>query len=176
MRVWKPGILALAWIAGSGLAAATELRADMHRATPSGAGEAIGTITIADGAHGATVTTDLRGLPPGPHGFHVHESGSCQPAMANGEAVPAGAAGGHFDPQHSGRHAGPEGEGHLGDLPLLTAAADGTARATVSAPRITDVGALRGKAVVIHAGGDNYSDQPAPLGGGGGRLACGVLQ
>jgi len=27
---------------------------------------------------------------------------------------------------------------------------------------------------MIHAGGDNYSDQPEPLGGGGGRIACGV--
>jgi Cu/Zn superoxide dismutase len=29
---------------------------------------------------------------------------------------------------------------------------------------------------LIHAGGDNYSDQPAPLGGGGVRLACGVAK
>jgi len=28
---------------------------------------------------------------------------------------------------------------------------------------------------MIHAGGDNYSDSPAPLGGGGARIACGVL-
>ena len=28
---------------------------------------------------------------------------------------------------------------------------------------------------MIHAGGDNYSDEPQPLGGGGGRIACGVI-
>ena len=28
----------------------------------------------------------------------------------------------------------------------------------------------------VHAGGDNYSDQPAPLGGGGARIACGVIK
>ena len=66
--------------------------------------------------------------------------------------------------------------GHLGDLPVLQVAANGTATETLTAPRITDVGALRGKALMIHAGGDNYSDQPAPLGGGGARIACGVLQ
>ncbi|MBV8452160.1 MAG: superoxide dismutase, partial [Deltaproteobacteria bacterium] len=27
-----------------------------------------------------------------------------------------------------------------------------------------------------HAGGDNYSDTPLPLGGGGARLACGVIR
>jgi Cu-Zn family superoxide dismutase len=42
------------------------------------------------------------------------------------------------------------------------------------APRITNVSTLRGHAVVIHAGGDNYSDVP-PLGGGGARIACGVI-
>ncbi|SUT85383.1 superoxide dismutase [Actinobacillus ureae] len=27
---------------------------------------------------------------------------------------------------------------------------------------------------MIHAGGDNHSDHPAALGGGGPRMACGV--
>ena len=35
---------------------------------------------------------------------------------------------------------------------------------------------LKGKALIIHAGGDNYSDRPAPLGGGGARVACGLIQ
>jgi len=26
---------------------------------------------------------------------------------------------------------------------------------------------VKGRSIMIHAGGDNYSDQPAPLGGGG---------
>jgi len=177
MRNWQVGVLALAWITGvTGAAAATELRAEMRLATPSGPGEAVGTVTIVDGAQGAVVKTELKGLSPGPHGFHVHENGSCQPTTANGETVPAGAAGGHLDPQHIGKHAGPRGEGHLGDLPVLEVAANSAANETLTAPHIRDVGALRGKAVMIHVGGDNYSDQPAALGGGGARLACGVLQ
>jgi superoxide dismutase, Cu-Zn family len=180
MRNWRAGVLALAWVSAgvlgaAGAAAATELRAEMHRTTSSGPGDAVGTVTIADGARGTVVKTDLKGLPPGPHGFHVHENGSCQPATANGQTVPAGAAGGHFDPQHTGTHAGPQGAGHLGDLPVLQVSDTGAATETLSAPHIKDVGALRGKAVIIHAGGDNYSDQP-PLGGGGARLACGVLE
>jgi Cu-Zn family superoxide dismutase len=27
----------------------------------------------------------------------------------------------------------------------------------------------------VHAGGDNHSDHPAVLGGGGARVACGVI-
>lgn len=34
---------------------------------------------------------------------------------------------------------------------------------------------LTGGAIVIHAGGDNYSDSPDKLGGGGARVACGVV-
>jgi Cu-Zn family superoxide dismutase len=31
-------------------------------------------------------------------------------------------------------------------------------------------------ALIIHEGGDNYSDSPKSLGGGGVRVACGIVQ
>jgi Cu-Zn family superoxide dismutase len=96
--------------------------------------------------------------------------------MKNDVAVPAGAAGGHLDPAHTGKHEGPDGAGHLGDLPVLNVAADGTATQTLTAPHIKDIGLLRNRALVIHAGADNYSDSPAPLGGGGARFACGAIE
>ena len=34
---------------------------------------------------------------------------------------------------------------------------------------------LSGRSLMIHAAGDNYSDDPKPLGGGGARIACGVI-
>lgn len=174
MKSWFAG-LALAAVIGV-TAEAAELRAEMRQATPTGTGDAVGTVTITDGSGGASIQTALKGLPAGPHGFHIHENGSCEPGTANNQPVPAGAAGGHFDPQHTGKHEGPEGAGHLGDLPLLQVGADGAANTTLSAAHIKDLAALKGKAVMIHAGGDNYSDQPAPLGGGGARIACGILQ
>ena len=177
MNVGKLTIAAIIVLAGSaGLAGAAELRAEMRQATPTGPGDALGTVTISDGAGGATVKTALKGLPAGPHGFHIHENGSCQPGTANNQPVPAGGAGGHFDPQKTGKHEGPQGSGHLGDLPVLQVAADGSANQALTAPHITDVAALKGKSVMIHAGGDNYSDQPQPLGGGGARIACGVIE
>jgi Cu-Zn family superoxide dismutase len=66
--------------------------------------------------------------------------------------------------------------GHVGDLPLLEVAADGSAVKSLTAPHIKDLEAVRGHSLVIHVGGDNYSDQPAPLGGGGARIACGVIK
>jgi Cu-Zn family superoxide dismutase len=34
---------------------------------------------------------------------------------------------------------------------------------------------LKGRSLMIHQDGDNFSDQPEPLGGGGPRVACGVV-
>jgi Cu-Zn family superoxide dismutase len=44
---------------------------------------------------------------------------------------------------------------------------------TVIAPRLK-LADVQGRALVIHEGGDNYSDQPEN-GGGKGRVACGVV-
>ena len=155
---------------------AADVQVQIQRATANGPGESVGTVTIVGSPSGAQFKTDLHGLPPGPHGFHVHENGSCAPSDVNGQVTPAGAAGGHLDPAHTGHHEGPMKEGHLGDLPVLTVAQNGTARETLTAPRIKDDQALKGRSLVIHVGGDNYSDQPLPLGGGGARIACGVIE
>ena len=102
---------------------------------------------------------------------------SCAPGPdKTGKVIPAGAAGGHMDPAMTGKHEGPQGMGHLGDLPVLTVAANGTAQETLTAPHIVSVAALKGHALMIHAGGDTYSDTTAPLGGGGARIACGLIQ
>jgi Cu-Zn family superoxide dismutase len=53
-------------------------------------------------------------------------------------------------------------------------AADGTATQPVLAPRLK-LADVQGHALMVHAGGDNHSDHPAPLGGGGARVACGVI-
>jgi Cu-Zn family superoxide dismutase len=52
---------------------------------------------------------------------------------------------------------------------------DGTAKTPVSAPQLT-VAELKGHSLMIHEGGDNYSDTPKPLGGGGARIACGIAE
>src|SRR5689334_2159510 len=96
-------VAAMLLAASGGIAGAAELRAELRQATPTGPGEASGTVTISEGTGGATIKTALKGLPPGPHGFHIHENGSCQPGTANNQPVPAGAAGGHFDPQKAGK-------------------------------------------------------------------------
>jgi Cu-Zn family superoxide dismutase len=155
---------------------AADLVVTMHRATQDGTAESLGTVTIAASDDGAVFKLDLHGLPPGPHGFHVHENANCGPTFLNAVRIPAGAAGGHLDPDLTGKHLGPLGEGHLGDLPVLVVAANGTATQSLTAPRIKDPDTLKGHALVIQIGGDNYSDSPNLDGGGGGRIACGLVE
>ncbi len=139
-----------------------------------GIGKPVGTVAIKETADGLELDTNLKGLPAGEHGFHVHENGSCAVADKDGTPTAGQAAGGHYDPEGTKAHKGPGGGGHKGDLPKLAVDAKGNANVKLKAPglKLADV---RGKALMIHEGGDNYSDTPKPLGGGGGRIACGVV-
>ena len=168
---------ALALLVASALSgpATADTVVTMHIVDADGIGADAGTITISESRYGLVFTPALRGLPPGLHGFHVHESPSCEPKDKDGKMVAALAAGGHLDPAGTGKHDTPWGDGHLGDLPPLYVAADGTATQPVLGPRLkaADVAA---RSLMVHAGGDNHADHPAPLGGGGARVACGVVQ
>jgi superoxide dismutase, Cu-Zn family len=139
-----------------------------------GTGISVGTVRIVETRYGLVFYPMLTGLPPGLHGFHVHENPSCAPGVRDGVDVAAFAAGGHLDPQATKRHGEPWGDGHLGDLPALYVASDGSASNPVLAPRLKLADVVH-RSLMVHAGGDNHSDHPAPLGGGGARLACGVV-
>jgi Cu-Zn family superoxide dismutase len=154
---------------------AADLVVPMSLVSDQGIGKSIGTVIISEGPTGLVFTPNLTDLAPGVHGFHVHQNPDCAAAMKDGKVTPALAAGGHYDPANVGKHQGPLGKGHLGDLPALTVGADGKATAAVTAPHVK-MADVKGRSLMIHAGGDNYSDQPAPLGGGGARVACGVIK
>ena len=146
---------------------------DLRAVSAQGIQQKIGTVTLQDSAEGLSISSRLTDLPSGFHGFHIHEYGSCAPAEKNGEMHAALAAGSHFNPNSSMMHGTPN-DGHLGDLPVLNVDSDGHANTTVIAPRLK-LADIQGLAIVVHAGGDNYSDHPKPLGGGGERIACGVI-
>lgn len=155
--------------------ALADLSVTMSAVDASGIGAAVGTVTISPSAHGLVFTPALTGLSPGLHGFHLHQNASCAPGVQEGKTVPALAAGGHYDPDATGRHGTPWGDGHKGDLPPLFVDASGAASQPVLAPRLV-MGDLKGRSLMVHAGGDNHADHPMPLGGGGARVACGVIE
>jgi Cu-Zn family superoxide dismutase len=145
---------------------------DINSITEVGVGEKIGTVVIEEKQKGLSIEVDLTGILPGEHGFHLHEKGDCGASIKDGMLRAGLAAGGHYDPDKTKSHKGPMGNGHKGDLPFLTATDKGV-NAVVTAPKLT-LDDVRGRALVIHAGGDNYTDHPEN-GGGMGRVACGVV-
>jgi len=147
----------------------------MNLAGEKGVGAPVGRVTISTSPYGLVFTPELSGLPPGLHGFHLHENPSCEAKEKDGKMVPALAAGGHYDPAASNKHGLPWGDGHLGDLPALYVDSAGKAIYPLLAPRLK-LADLQGRSLMIHVGGDTHADHPAPLGGGGARLACGVIR
>jgi len=170
----KFGTLILATVA-TATAASADTVVTMHLVDEKGVGAEVGTVTVSETKYGLVFTPALKGLPPGLHGFHVHQNPSCAPAEKDGKMVPALAAGGHYDPAGTNKHAAPWGDGHLGDLPPLYVAPDGTSTQPVLGPRLKAAD-VAGRSIMVHAGGDNHADHPAPLGGGGARVACGVVK
>ncbi|VEJ08619.1 superoxide dismutase family protein [Actinobacillus delphinicola] len=135
----------------------------------------VGYIIAADTPYGVAFYPHLSGLKnaEGLHGFHVHMNPSCG-AIDGGLGKQAG---GHWDPTHSGQHSVPwDNNGHKGDLPSLYINAQGDATHPVLAVKIKNINELKGHALMVHVGGDNYSDVPKKLGGGGARMICGVIK
>ena len=155
--------------------AAKSIKVTMNLITVDGVGKPVGTITIKEGKDGVTLEPKLKDLPPGEHGFHMHEKPSCDPADKEGKKTAGQAAGAHYDPEATKAHKGPGGGGHKGDLPKLVVSDKGEAKDKMEVKGVT-LADFQGRALMIHAGGDNYSDTPKPLGGGGERIACGVAK
>ncbi len=168
-------IIVTAILLATGPAWSDDMLVEIYAIDDTGTGSSLGTIAVSATPYGTLFSPALTGLTPGLHGFHVHENPDCSAAVKGGKTVPGLAAGGHYDPAGTGRHEGPYANGHLGDLPPLFADMNGQSTLPVLSPRIK-LSDLTGRSLMIHAGGDNYSDSPMALGGGGARVACGVVK
>lgn len=152
----------------SGLVAQEKtMTATMQRVTATGTAETAGTVSFRDSGHGLLIEPNLAGLKPGPLGAHVHQQPDCGPGT---DGTAAGAAGTHIDPNTTGKHQGPYGQGHMGDTPNLVVEQDGSVKLPVLAPRLK-LSDLSGKSYIIHAAKDDYSEQP-----GGARMLCGIIK
>jgi len=167
-------LIAFGFVFTLGSANAESIDITFNKVTSRGVGKEIGTINVADSEFGAVFSPNLNELSPGIHGFHIHQNPDCGAKEKEGKMIPGLAAGGHYDPGSANFHSGPYGKGHLGDLSFLFVDATGKASYPLLAPRVK-VADLKGRSLVIHASGDNYSDIPKKLGGGGSRMACAVI-
>jgi Cu-Zn family superoxide dismutase len=136
-------------------------------------GNVVGTAEMSDTERGLLLRIAVKGLSPGPHAFHVHQTGKCAPPDFM-------SAGGHFNPEgKSHGYLNAHGE-HAGDLPNLQVDKSGNGNAEFHFPGLmvsTGKAALLdqdGSALVIHAKPDDYRSDPAGLAGD--RIACGVVE
>lgn len=137
-------------------------------------GKEIGQAELAETRNGVLIKMSLKGISEGEHAFHVHETGKCD---ASGKFESAGS---HFTPgDQSHGHMHEKGP-HAGDMPNQFADASGKLTAHVLNPNITLLDGASsvfdndGSALVLHAGPDDYTSQPA--GDAGGRIACAVIE
>ncbi len=143
-------------------------------------GSSIGMLSLTAAATGVLLQVDItKGLTPGWHGMHFHQTGDCSdPKFMT--------SGGHLNHAESKRPhgllnpAGPD----FGDMVNLYVAADGSAHGQAFSTSVRlDAGSLAseqvlrdgdGSALVIHANADDQISQP--IGGAGGRIACAVIR
>jgi Cu-Zn family superoxide dismutase len=171
----RKSTLAAVFVTGlivTGTAKAQQLAVDLRHISDTGVGDKVGTVVLSEGRGGLFLKVLVKGLSKGRHGFHVHENGDCGPAMKDGKMVAGMAAGGHFDPEGTKTHRGPRGNGHKGDLTALYSTVKGINQMVLT--RRLNLADVRGRSLVIHEGGDNYTDDPEN-GGGKGRVACAVV-
>jgi len=136
------------------------------------AGKTVGEAILEQRDDAVQISATFNDLPSGPHAFHIHEVGTCDP--------PFESAGGHLNPT-SRQHGFEATTGaHAGDLPNLVVPSSGEVKAEILA-RDVRLSAASGTALldddgsslVLHEKADDHKTDPA--GNSGARIACGIV-
>lgn len=143
-------------------------------------GNMIGNATLTDSTNGVLIRMDLKNIPEGWHGMHLHQVGDCSDGAEGFKA-----SGGHINPDGN-QHGLLNVAGYeRADMPNIYAHGDGRATAEfwnsyvrlrpgeAASAAVGEGGILMdadGFAIIIHAEPDDHQTQP--IGGAGARIAC----
>ena len=115
----------------------------------------------------------LTGVPPGEHGFHIHQSGDLREGCNSLCA--------HFNPYNK-NHGGPKDkERHVGDLGNIEPDSNGEVNKTIydKLIKLSGKNSIIGRSVVIHEDRDDLgrggNAESLKTGNAGKRIACGVI-
>ncbi len=165
----KKLVTLIALVALAGCASSAKKPMAMAMLAPTSGSTAQGMVHFTQSADGSVeVQVDLTGVPPGVHGFHIHDKGDCGD---NGNA-----AGGHFNPGGTPHGAPDAAQHHAGDFGNVTANEKGEVHTKFTTHSVTvDAGpnSVLGHAVILHGNADDLTTQPS--GNAGPRIACGVV-
>lgn len=137
---------------------------------PSGDSSLSGQVRFTETKSGLQIAATVENAPPGYHGIHIHEKGSCAEA--------GNAAGGHYNPagvKHGKLLTDGFENAHAGDLGNILILQNGTGTLTQTIPGLSLTEgqyAIADRAVILHANRDDFGQ---PTGNAGGRIGCGTV-
>jgi Cu-Zn family superoxide dismutase len=136
--------------------------------TPTKGNSVHGTVTFEGVEGGVRVVVELKSIPPGKHGFHIHEFGDLRSEDGT-------AAGGHYNPTAMPHSMPMSGERHMGDMGNIEAGADSSAHLEYVDPMMKLIGefSVLGRSIIVHKNEDDLKTQPT--GNAGARIGQGVI-
>ena len=131
----------------------------------------VGAVRLEDTDEGLRIEAQIFGAPPGIHGIHIHENGSCE---NQGDG-----AGGHFNPkgvQHGFLPTDGLDKVHAGDFGNIEINQSGEGSLFLVIPGLTVTGGtynVEGRSLILHEKQDDFGQ---PTGNAGGRIGCGIIK
>jgi len=135
-------------------------------------GKEAGSIKMVETTAGVLLKIKLKGLPPGVHGLHIHDTGKCEGDFSSAGAIynPLGAKHGYLNDE------GPM----VGDLPNIYVGPTGEIEVDILSPFVTlskeaeeTIFDKDGTSFIVFEKADDYVTDPE--GNAGKRIACGAI-
>ena len=175
---WIASVCLISVMIGCGVIASEKLEADNSDAravaeimSKSGS-SVVGIAVFTANDNAIALVIEIENVSPGLHAVHIHKTGDCCSDDAK-------SAGGHWNPTDE-----PHGKWgvppfHSGDIGNINVGSDGVGRLLELATKDRwSIGGspetnILGKAIIVHAGEDDFKSQPS--GDAGKRIGCGVI-